>query len=161
MTGLLTVVLATVAGLVGFAVVSADDEQLVAADPSMGLDASAIQSISEEHPEAPLVLPISIPKEYGWAGVGQVEGDGQEVWARSSQFTSLSGVLVELCVKNVREVRGCIEDEDVQIVRRLGEYSIVLSIQSVDSEKAASADLAYWRDVELTTDYANLAWLPK
>lgn len=132
-----------------------------AADPSFGMSVAEMYALDEEHPRAPIVLPTRLPSDYGWAGLGEEQGDGREVWARSSQFTSVNGgPVVELCAKPIRQVKGCEQDDDPFVVREADGLRIFISLSSQSDVKVPTSR-SFWERVDLTTDYNRVRWLGK
>lgn len=146
------------AALGALAVNDSSSGKVVAADQAMGTSASEMQELSEENPSVPLILPVEIPGDYGWGGVGRVEGEGQTVWAVSSQFTSVAGgPIVEVCVKAAQERRGCEGADEAFHETRVDGMRVLVSM--VDPSTATEDDKAPWMSTRYTTDYENVSWI--
>jgi hypothetical protein len=151
-----SVAVATGLAVVGFWSQRGQDKAEVA-DKSLGMTATSMQRLDEEEPAAPLVLPVELPKGYGWASLGTQEGDGQQVWARTVQFVSVNAEpVVEVCAKPSDQSRGCEQDDDPFIERSLDGLAVLISFAAVPDE----AESAFWEHVELSRDYQKIDWLP-
>jgi hypothetical protein len=134
------------------------ESQTGPADPAFGMSAVDMDSLAQEWPGAPIVLPTSLPPGYGWAGVGEAQGDGRTVWARTSQFVSVNGEpLVEVCAKKRQQARGC-EGDGVVLRRSVEGFEVTISLPT-STRPADEKLLDFWSSVEMTTDYPAVTWL--
>lgn len=154
-------VAAVVSGIVGVgASVRAGNQSAEVADPSFGMSASEMQTLNAEYSAAPLLLPEVLPQGYGWAGVGEVQGDGQIVWARTSQFTSVNGdPMVEVCAKGLRQAHGCEGDGDLAVERVVNDFRVVISFEEGSAGGVEDRLIRFWKTVDLTTEYRDVRWL--
>lgn len=157
--GAVAALLSAVCGVLAFSDPGPGAGPLVAADQSSGTTSEEMAELSAEYPRTPIVLPVEIPDDYGWAGIGRVEGDGDTVWARSSQFSSVAGgPLVEVCVKAVQERRGCeFANEPFFSTRADG---VRVFVSSVSGAELTEGDADPWKSTPYTTDYDSVSWIP-
>lgn len=130
------------------------------ADSDSSFSAQQMSDVAAEVPGAPIVLPVSIPDGYQWAGVGEEQGDGRHVWARVVQFTGgENDPLVEICARKVEQTQGCESDTDLVIERKWLDYRVFISIETGSIPEISSSDSEFWSKVKLSTDYQSVSWL--
>jgi hypothetical protein len=130
-------------------------------DPSLGMSAGDMRTLNEAHRSALIVLPVRLPSGYGWAGIGEEQGDGRHVWARSSQFTSVNGgPVIEVCAKPAAQDRGCEQDDDPYLARTIEGAQVFISISSA-SHDIPAAIRSFWTQVDITTSYDKVGWLKR
>jgi hypothetical protein len=140
-------------------VVATDDSRSVPADPSFGMSVVEMRALNEEHRAAPIVLPVEMPHGYGWVGIGEEQGDGQQVWARTSQFTSVDGEpVVEVCARPAVQEFGCEQDDDAYLTRSVDGLKVFISLSSSKGDVPPETR-SFWASVEMTTDYGAVRWL--
>lgn len=143
---------AVAAGVGAVSLLGPDDTEMTVA---------RMEALASEARHAPILLPVSLPDDYFWAGPGGQDGDGQTVWARTVQFASMSGgPLVEVCAKGKDQKRACQQDDDPYTVQAWQEGRVFISFESSGaSDSEIRKARRHWEDVELTTDYSKVDWL--
>jgi hypothetical protein len=144
-------------------IVSERESRVGPADRSFGMDAADMRTLNDEHSTAPILLPTQLPPGYGWAGLGEEQGDGRDVWARSSQFTSVAGgPVIDVCAKPIAQEAGCEQDDDPYLTRVVGDLKVFISQSSFTDDRELQPETrSFWQHIPMTTDYDKVRWLAK
>lgn len=118
-----------------------------------------IEEFSRENPGVVIALPVSLPDGYQWAGIGELQGDGERIWAATLQFVSEDGgPLVEICAKPKSQVKGCVSDSDTSMKRSWDQVLVTVTLEEGVGDRNRISLHLHWERVGFTGDVNKIDW---
>ena len=128
-------------------------------EPSGATGREVVEAVLADDPEAPVVLPVTVPRGYALAAGERARGvagkDSVAAWV-FEPVQERSGLAV---VKLYVQEPGRIQAPPDGVLARRAAGREVLVIPSGDDDPARSRSLELWSDVDLSADWQSLEWI--
>lgn len=129
------------------------------ADPPSGpTGRSVVETVLADEPDAPVVLPVTLPPGYVLAGGDTAGGAAGDVpvaaWVFNPVQASSGLAVVQLCVAPAAR---CVASPDGVLAREVDGRDVSVLPLGLDADVERTLEL--WSDAELTSRWQSLEWI--